>query len=404
MLALLPTMLTLVCGLPQDSPQHPTSELAQQTSQELTRQERKLERKEQELRLASAARDQAFQALLDQYQSIEQIFQPDATPTKSPLPALITNWLHNQQLTANDWPNQKIRLNKAGPFHQWWNTELYLLSKSAKEYAKTTDALESAFLEVEKLRFPQRFAKGFDESPPGMILVPTSRFLIGPHSGRIDGFPNSAKERKVKIQAFYLDRAEVTNQQYWKFLLAQPKGLRHQHLPLDWQLDHNEIPVVPADLEDFPVTGVSWNSATSYARWIGKRLPTELEWEAAAAGPEKRPYSLGQTFDALRINCLPTRIRHARPAADFAEDRTPLGILSLGGNASEWTADIYLPSLDLSKRAKKLTAVRAGADAVVRGGSYLSSAEGCRNIYRQLYPAMGRQYRHIGFRCALDAP
>jgi formylglycine-generating enzyme required for sulfatase activity len=394
MLALLPALLAVTCSPAQGSPP--------ETTQEPTRLERKLERKEQELRQASVARDAAFQALLDQYEIIKKVFLQEERTTD--LPPLIVQWLVNQQLSRTDWPSEKIRLQASGPFHDWWNSELYLLSNQAKEYAKTTQNLESAFLEVEKLRFPQRFAKGFDESPPGMILVPSNRFFIGPHSGRTSGFPNAAKERKVKIPAFYLDRAEVTNQQYWKFLLAQPKGLRHLHLPLDWQLDANEIPIIPADLEDFPVTGVGWNSAASYARWTGKRLPSELEWEAAAAGPEKRPYSTGQTFDALRINCLPTRIRNTRPAAEFPADRTPLGLLSLGGNASEWTSDLYLASLDIGKRAKKLTAVRAGAEAVVRGGSYLSSAEGCRNTYRQMYPAIGRQYRHIGFRCALDAP
>ena len=404
MLALLPTTLAVVIGLFSSStPSFGLDFPAVAWDQEPTRQEKQLDKKEKQLREVELQRDNAFQALRDEYAQLEALWLDQKAIASEPSSAIIS-WLTAQQLTAADWPQQLKELRAAGPCHEWWNDHLYLHSKAASNYADAVQSLEEAFFEVEQLRHPERFVKGFDQAPPGMILVPGDRFPLGPHTGRTSGFPNSLKERVQKLKSFYLDRTEVSCQDYWKFLLAQPTGMRPQHLPLGWKLDGQDLPVIPEAFEEAPVTGVSWNSAAAYARWAGRRLPTEQEWEAAAAGTEQRTYPSGERYDALEMNCLATRIRGVRPPQQFNQDRTPLGLLCMGGNASEWTGDLYLTYTDLSKRAKKVNKARAEVEAVVRGGSYLSSAEGCRNNYRQLYPALGRQYRHVGFRYALDAP
>lgn len=371
--------------------------------QEQSRQEKLLAKKEKALREAEDLRDQAFAALTAEYESLEELWLDQEKAPGAP-PQVVVRWLTSKSLTTSDWPPQLQQKRAAGPFHLWWNDELYLHSTAAADYSDAVQQLEDAFLEVEQLRFPQRFVKGFDQAPPGMVLIPSDRYPLGPHNGRTAGFPSSAKKRVVRVRSFYLDRTEVSCQDYWKFLLAQPSGLRPQHLPLSWKLDGTDLPVIPEGMEEAPVVGVSWNSASAYARWSGRRLPTEAEWEAAAAGMEQRVYPSGDRFDALQMNCLATRVRGVRSPKEFNQDLTPLGVMSMGGNASEWTADLYVTYTDLSKRAKKVTKPKANVEAVVRGGSYLSSAEGCRNNYRQLYPALGKQYRHVGFRCALDVP
>lgn len=365
------------------------------------REQRQLAAREQELELASNARDAAYAALSRAYGEAEMAWVAEETNAVD-LPPVIQAWMKEQSVLPAAWPQRRRELGEQFAFHDWWNQDLYRLSPAAAEYAVTMAALEEAFMAVERLRHPERFAEGFDETPQGMVLVPTGDYSIGPHFGRIEGFPDSEKKRKVKLKAFYLDRSEVDCRAYHRFLLAQPDGLRAQHMPLDWELDRNELPVLPESQEESPVVGISWSSAAAYARWAGKRLPSELEWEAAAAGFEGRLYSRPLGFDPQGINCRETKAHGVRPVNEFTEDRTPLGILGLAGNAAEWTADLWLAPLQDGRRARSIDSPREGAEAVVRGGSYLASAEGCRNTYRALFPAMGRAYRHIGFRCAQD--
>ncbi len=401
---MLPRPLLLLCLLMM--PAAPAQEPQEGAEQEAVsapdpRRQRRLAAREAALRQAVAQRDVAIAALTEEYTACEDCFLAEKAPEVLPAPVL--GWLADAGLDTGKWPREWARLRDSGPFHQWWNEELYLNSPGARAFTAASEKLEDAFLSVEEMRHPERFEKGFDTTPQDMVLIPGGRYRIGPHSGQLEGFPASKDERDVRIKAFYLDRSEVSNNDYWKFLMAQPDSLRQQHLPRGWQLDRDGLPVVPESLEEAPVVGVAWTSASSYARWAGKRLPTEEEWEAAAAGLEKRSYASGELFDARRINCLPTRMRHARPASEFAQDRTPLGVLSMAGNAAEWTADLYLLQ-DQGRRARALSDPRSGAEAVVRGGSFIASAEACRNGYRRLYPALGRQFHHIGFRCARDAP
>jgi iron(II)-dependent oxidoreductase len=392
-------MLTSLLLLLLSFPLAPQEELPARSD----REQRQLDAREQELERASQARDAAYAALSQAYGEAEMAWIAEETQADA-LPAVIRAWMEEQSIQLSEWPARRRALGEQMSFHDWWNQDLYRLSPAAAQYSTTMAALEEAFMAVERLRHPERFAKGFDETPPGMVLIPAGDYPIGPHFGRIEGFPDSEERRKTKVRAFYLDRSEVDCRSYHRFLLAQPDGLRAQHMPLDWELDRDELPILAEGEEEAPVVGISWSSAAAYARWAGKRLPTETEWEAAAAGQEGRMYARALGYDAQRINSRATQSHGVRPVSEFTEDRTPLGVLGLAGNAAEWTADLWLAPLQDGRRARSIDLPREGAEAVVRGGSYLASAEGCRNTYRALFPAMGRAYRHIGFRCAQDLP
>ena len=108
------------------------------------------------------------------------------------------------------------------------------------------------------------------ESPPEMKLIPAGEFTMGSYDGEEDEQP----VHRVWLDAFYLDRHEVTNAEYKHFL-----DVAGRKPPYNWIGG-----VYPRGLAEQPVCVVTWDDAADYARWAGKRLPTEAEWEKAARG------------------------------------------------------------------------------------------------------------------------
>ena len=140
------------------------------------------------------------------------------------------------------------------------------------------------------------------------------------------------------LRGYWVDEAEVTYGAFQRFLAANPSW---QKVQIGRQLhdgnylrDWNGVEF-PADKGNQPVLWVSWHAAAAYARWAGKRLPTEVEWEYAARSGTQTPYWWGAEFDSSRI---------ALPSADSSEQlRSPWGALSMLGSVWEWTATWYRP-------------------------------------------------------------
>jgi formylglycine-generating enzyme required for sulfatase activity len=190
-----------------------------------------------------------------------------------------------------------------------------------------------------------------------LVSIQAGDFIMGSNAGRADERP----AHTVYLDAYELDRYEVTNAQYRRFLLAT--GARS---PRHWN-----GAVYPAGQADYPVVGVRWDDADAYCRWAGKRLPTEAEWEKACRGVESRVYPWGQAWEPKRANVdaagwdfggathdatSPTVWDAAwarlllppgspgptlRPVGSYPGGASPYGILDLAGNASEWVADWY---------------------------------------------------------------
>ncbi len=388
LLALLP--LVLAPGLrPAPAPASPQE----------ARQQRRLERAERRFQRALERRDRAYEALLAAYQAAEAWFQGQVPADEAP--DFLAAWLEEREFPREAWEEQRQELAAAGPFHAWWNEELYRACPAAAEYARAMGELEEAFLARERLRHPERFTRAAREVPEGMALIPGGRYVLGPATGYILGFPDWQKPREVRIRPFYLDKREVSCADWARFLQALPRDLREDLLPPDWSLAEDGTPVFPPGHATVPVTGIPWTAAARYARWAGKRLPTEEEWEAAARGLEGRPWPHGATFDPRRVNCREHGAGAPLPPAALTGDATPQGVLCLGGNVREWTADLYE---EHPERNRALQVRRAGptTQAVVRGGSFQDPPEACASSFRWLEPALtGLPY--VGFRCALDA-
>jgi formylglycine-generating enzyme required for sulfatase activity len=131
-------------------------------------------------------------------------------------------------------------------------------------------------------------SRNIDPDIKDMILIPEGEFLMGTDNRLKDERPAYV----VYINVFYIDRFEVTNVEYKKFVDAAG------HQPPD----HWENGQIPVGKEDHPVVFVTWYDADAYCKWIGKRLPRETEWEKAARGTDERIYPWGNEWDLEKSN------------------------------------------------------------------------------------------------------
>jgi len=212
-----------------------------------------------------------------------------------------------------------------------------------------------------------------DFDPEEMVFVPAGPFIFG--AGR--EYPGDTATKTINLPAFYLDKYEVTNAQYQKFVQATG------HPPPEYW-NGTEYPEGKAY---YPVEMVSWYDALAYAEWAGKRLPTEFEWEKAARGTDGRRWPWGNEFEAVPANVRHLQIGDTVPVFRFPESASPYGCLHLAGNVWEWTASKYDQAYNWR---------------VLRGGCWLADEISARCAHRYGMPP-DRRSRYVGFRCARDA-
>ncbi|HKX31723.1 MAG TPA: bifunctional serine/threonine-protein kinase/formylglycine-generating enzyme family protein [Blastocatellia bacterium] len=211
--------------------------------------------------------------------------------------------------------------------------------------------------------------------PEGMILIPGGTFQMGddqPMAQNISWPPH-----ETQVGSFYLDRYEVTRERY---LTDSQLGVESRNLPM---------------------TGVTWTDADNYCRSIGKRLPSEAEWEFAARRPDGRRYPWGSDFDPGKAN-IDTTDGKLSPVGSHPGGDSASGISDLTGNAWEWTADDFRSYPGSSFRAGNCPA----PCKIIRGGAFDTKPELATATYRAAYPITSNDrsiYANTGFRCAKDA-
>ena len=255
-----------------------------------------------------------------------------------------------------------------------------------------------------------------------MVLVPAGEFQMGSSKGK----PDEGPVHTVYVDAFYMDRYEVTNTEYAAFLNNNGRHV----LDSTAQLYPTDMPEDPSDhvgrrqisysdgrysanpgYENHPVSGVTWYEAMAYAAWIGKRLPTEAEWEKAARGGlVSIAYPWGDTIDDNKANYnqnVNEDIRETTPIGSYPANG--YGLYDMAGNVLEWCldeydADFYTNSPDNPIAGGSITSIinnftEVKTKRVLRGGSCFDAPQFLRCASR-FYELPSSNFYRFGFRCA----
>lgn len=225
-----------------------------------------------------------------------------------------------------------------------------------------------------------------------MVGIPAGELAMGSDRGDDDEQP----VHRIVIKAFYLDAFEVTVSRYAEFLASQKSDP-----PFKW----NEALAGPHGNK--PVTGVDWYDARDYCRWVGKRLPTEAEWEMAARGTEGRLYPWGDEHPTKgHVNAGQTKWRGYDTLTNVGRyelGKSRSGVYDLAGNLWEWVADWYDPAYYQYSPRDNPPGPSVGPLKVMRGGAWNNDAKSIRSMNRAGYTPDARR-NDVGFRCAKDAP
>ena len=231
-----------------------------------------------------------------------------------------------------------------------------------------------------------------DKAGAPMALIPAGDFQMGSNHDE-----SERPVHTVYLDAFYIDKYEVTNAQYRKFIEATGhKEPRFWHDP-DFNPDNR------------PVTGVTWHDAAAYCEWAGKRLPTEAEWEKAGRGGmarEKYPWGSGFSHDYANFVFTDGKDIWNRVAPVGSFPPNSYGLYDMAGNIMEWCADWYNVDYYMESPEKNPIGPSSGEDRVTRGGSWTCHPDNAPDLLRVAkrdhYPPESAA-KTIGFRCAKDA-
>lgn len=214
---------------------------------------------------------------------------------------------------------------------------------------------------------------------PGMVYIPAGTVIVGSNSGD----PCEIPPHKVSVEAYYIGKYEVTNEEYRDFVIDG-----NHAVPSHWVGN-----TIPPGLEKHPVTWISFEDAEAYCIWKGGRLPTEMEWERAAHGEIQRLYPWGNEFDPNRANTWQSGRRGTAPVGSYPLGSSPFGIEDMAGNVFEWVDGFYEPypgaRISFSETEKH--------NRILRGGSWNFSEYYARTTHR-FARSGGDKSRSFGFR------
>lgn len=243
--------------------------------------------------------------------------------------------------------------------------------------------------------------------PPGKKSTAYERRMKTPWSA--EAFSDEAPAHMVVLDAYLIDRYEVSNEEFGQFIKATGRPA-----PAYW--DDPRL-----NKRTQPVVGVNWEDARTYCEYRGKRLPTEAEWEKAARGPDGNLYPWGNDFDPAKVN-YGKKHEATVPVDAYPEGVSYYGAYNMAGNVFEWVFDWYDPRyyerlktvvnptgpaepLWLGGTGTYVDRLTVGEKRVIRGGSWIARESTVRTTHRFWNHPLNNSYGvGLGFRCAKNAP
>ncbi len=224
-------------------------------------------------------------------------------------------------------------------------------------------------------------------TPGEMVLIPAGEFIFG--SSEEKGNPTSP-EQKINLPAFWIDKYEVTNAEFLDFAIKKSYQGEGAKEGKDWRQ------FFTPDKAKYPVLYITWNDAKAYCESLGKRLPTEEEWEKAARGTDGRRYPWGNDWEPTKSNTYESGLRNPTGVGEFP-DISPYGVHDMLGNVQEWTASWYKAYKGNTKRDENY----GERFRVLRGASARIYGSRAHLWDRSAY--LPNSLYDFGCRCAKDA-
>jgi len=240
-----------------------------------------------------------------------------------------------------------------------------------------------------------------------MVLVPAGEFKMG--TTEEDFIQEEMPQHTVYLDAFYIDKYEVTNAQYWEFLeYITRTGDHSKCYPME-PIEKNHIPgnafrsyaYKYYNYPDYPVNRVDWYDAYAFAAWAGKRLPTEAEWEKTARGTDGRRFPWGDIWEIRNCNVGPDGML---TVGSYEAGKSVFGCHDMSGSMSEWCNDWYHPEYYYTSPAKNPKGpLKSTGKRIIKGGSLFA-----QNVYKmrcavRMFGEPDDRNKSVGFRCAKDA-
>jgi serine/threonine-protein kinase len=215
-----------------------------------------------------------------------------------------------------------------------------------------------------------------------LVYIPAGEFLMGSVASVSEAFRNEKPQHRVYLDAYWIDQTEVTQGMYAECVAAG------KCIP----------PICSHGGDNYPVVCMAWDDAAAYCAWVGRRLPTEAEWEKAARGTDGRKYPWGnQAPDSGLLN-FNRNVGNTTEVGHYPGGASPYGALDMAGNVTEWVADWYDANYYASSPSQNPSGPSSGEYRVLRGGSWGYDILSIRLAIRYGF-APDRRNDCGGFRC-----